>query len=269
MRVLFSSTRGSGHLQPLLPYARLLIAREHEVLVAAPVEVSETLRGAGLAHAPFDHPGDDVLKPIWARLRGVTNDELMAIAAREIFAGINARVALPNLRDTIRDWRPDLVVRESVEFAALVAAEAAGVAHARVAVHSVSFEESFPAHVDGPIDGLRAQAGLAPDAGASLRAEPVFSSFPASLDVETDVSPMRPPVRVRAVDAPPRSEMPACAPAGDPSPLVYVTFGTIVGSTLLLQRHQAGDRARDPGTRQSTGHHGPAESLVDSTHLVA
>src|SRR6478736_2162532 len=69
MRVLFSSTRGAGHLQPLLPYARALVARRHEVAVAAPEEVGKTLRDAGLPHLPFDHPGDDLLAPIWARLR--------------------------------------------------------------------------------------------------------------------------------------------------------------------------------------------------------
>ena len=59
MRVLFSSTRGAGHLQPLLPYARALVARRHEVAVAAPEEVSKTVCEArGLpATLPLDHPG--------------------------------------------------------------------------------------------------------------------------------------------------------------------------------------------------------------------
>ena len=66
MRVLFSSTRGAGHLQPLLPYARALVARGHEVAVAAPEGVSKTVRDAGLPLLPFDHPGDEALAPIWA-----------------------------------------------------------------------------------------------------------------------------------------------------------------------------------------------------------
>ena len=77
-----------------------------------------------------------------------------------------------------------------------VAAEHANVRHARVAVHSVSFEEVLPRHVDAPLDALRTQLGLAPDQGASLRNEPVFSSFPASLDAVVS-SPMRPPFRAR------------------------------------------------------------------------
>jgi UDP:flavonoid glycosyltransferase YjiC (YdhE family) len=230
MRILFSSTRGAGHLQPLLPYARALVARKHEVVVAAPAEVSESLRGAGLPHAPFDHPGDDKLAPIWARLRGVSEDEAMAIALREIFAGVNATAALPKLQATIREWRPDLVVRDSVEFAALIAAEVAGVRHARVAVHSVSFEEGIPSHVEAPIDALRALAGLRPDQGASLRAEAVFSSFPASVDGVPGDSRMRPPFRARVVEDAPSAAPAVWAPAADPRPLVYITFGSIAGS---------------------------------------
>ena len=160
---------------------------------------------------------------------------MMTIAASELFAGVNATAALPKLQATIREWRPDLVVRDSVEFGALVAAEAGGVRHARVAVHSVSFEEVLPALVGAPIDALRAAAGLPPDDGASLRAEAVFSSFPASLDRVPDGSRMQAPLRARVVEAAPSSAPAAWAPVEDPRPLVYITFGTIVGSTPHLR----------------------------------
>jgi UDP:flavonoid glycosyltransferase YjiC (YdhE family) len=222
-------------MQPLLPYARALVAREHEVAVAAPAEVSEALRGVGLPHAPFDHPGDEVLGPIWARLSGGWSEQAMAIAVREIFAGANATAALPTLKETIRSFRPDLIVRDSVEYAALIAAEVAGVRHARVAVHSVSFEEALPSLVEAPIDALRTVAGLAADQGASLCAEPVFSSFPASLDVVPSGSRQRSPFRARVVDEAPSSAPASWAPAGDPRPLVYITFGTILGTMASVR----------------------------------
>lgn len=227
MRILFSSTRGSGHVQPLLPYARALVARNHEVVIAAPAEVGESLRDAGLAHAPFDHPGDEALAPIWARLRGVSEQEAITIAGSEIFAGVNARVALPKLQATVRDFRPQLIVRDSVEYAALIAADVAGVPHARVAVHSVSFEETLPALAEAPLDALRAQSGLTFDRGASLRNEAVFSSFPAALDVVPGNSLQRSPFRARTVDEVPSSAAPAWTSADDARPLVYITFGTI------------------------------------------
>ncbi|MFL5307868.1 MAG: glycosyltransferase [Polyangia bacterium] len=235
MRVLLSSTRGAGHLQPLLPYARALVARGHEVAVAAPADVSDTVRDAGLPHLPFDHPGDDLLAPIWARLRGASEADMLTIAASEIFAGVSAAAALPKVRATIREWRPDLVLRESFEYGALVAAEAVGVRHARVAVHSVSFEEMFPRLVGAPLDALRVAAELPPDDLASLRAEAVFSSFPASLDRVPDGSRMQAPVRARGVDAAPSSAPAGWAPAEDPRPLVYITFGSILGTISHLR----------------------------------
>src|ERR1700690_1914065 len=234
MRVLLSSTRGAGHLQPLLPYAQALRARGHEDLVAAPAEVRATLSEAGLPHAPFDHPGDETLAPIWARFRQVPSDEANAIALREIFAGLNARAALPKLLETIAAWRPDLVVRESAEFGAAVAADRAGLPHARVAVHMVSFEDAFPALVAEPIDKLRRDVGLPHVEAGFLRSEPVFTAFPASLDDPRDKRPqLRTPIpfRVRLVEEAPRPAPASWAPPGDSRPLVYVTFGTIVGGS--------------------------------------
>jgi UDP:flavonoid glycosyltransferase YjiC (YdhE family) len=232
MRVLFSSTRGAGHLQPLLPFAHALRAHGHEVQVAGPAEIGETLREAGLTHAPFDHPGDEALAPIWARFRQVPAGEVNAVAVREIFAGLNAKAALPKLRETIDTWRPDLVVRDSMEFGAVVAAERAGVPHARVAVHMVSFEEGIAALAAEPLDKLRRDAGLPPDQAAFLRSEPVFTAFPASLDDAPDERGQLPvPFRVRIIEKEPSAAPASWAPPGDSRPLVYVTFGTIAGSS--------------------------------------
>ena len=237
MRVLFSSTRGAGHLQPLLPYARALVARGHEVAVAAPEEVSAAVSDAGFAHFAFDRPADAVVGPIWARLNAAMDDEAkaMAIAAGEIFSGVNATTALPKLELAIGAFRPDLIVRDSVEYASLVAGAVAGVPHARVAVHSVSFEEVLPPFVNAPLDALRERAGLPADDGASLRNEPVFSSFPASLDRVPPSSRMRPPFRARVVEESPNAVAAAWAAADDPRPLVYITFGSIIGGLARLR----------------------------------
>ncbi|MEI9936223.1 MAG: glycosyltransferase [Pseudomonadota bacterium] len=276
MRGLFSSTRGAGHLQPLLPYARALVARNHEVVVAAPSEASEALRSAELPHAPFDHPGEAVLTPIWARLKDARSEEAMAIAACEIFAGANPSFALPKLQATIRSFRPELVVRESFEFAALVAAEAASVRHARVAVHATSFEVPLSALIDGPIDALRSLAGLAPDEGASLRAEPVFSSFPASLDIAPVGSRMRAPFRARVVDDAPSSAPASWARADDPRPLVYITFGSLAGSISHIRTiyRTSLDAVADLPVRAllTTGHGvepGALDAIPENVHVEA
>jgi UDP:flavonoid glycosyltransferase YjiC (YdhE family) len=172
------------------------------------------------------------LAPIWARLREVSQPEGNALAMREIFAGANARAALPKLQATIAEFRPDLIVRESAEFGALVAAESAGVPHARVAVHMVSFEDSLPSATSTSLDALRQQAGLPADAAWSLRAEPVFSWFPASLDGSVDDgSQTQIPFRAQLSEGARSRETPRWASAHDRTPLVYITFGTLVGSS--------------------------------------
>lgn len=237
MRILFSSTRGTGHIQPLLPYARGLLARGHDVLFTSPADTGNAVRAAGLEHAPFGHPGDEVLGPIWARLATATDQEAAAIATREIFAGANAQAALPRLVETMRDWRPTLVVRDSVEFGSLVAAESLSVPHARVAVHLVSFEDTIPGLAAEPVDELRASLGLAPDDSASWRLEPCFSAFPAALDAPPlDSERTPPPFRARMPEEPLREADLAWTPGADPRPLVYVTFGTIVGG-MARARH--------------------------------
>ena len=46
------------------------------------------------------------------------------IVVEEIFAGEFARAALPGMLALIRRWRPDVVVRETLEFASLLACDA-------------------------------------------------------------------------------------------------------------------------------------------------
>ena len=192
MRILFTSTRGAGHLQPLLPYLHTLKQRGHDVCVAAPDSLNEKLQKEQLSQAPFDHPGDELLKPIWARYSELSGDAASALAIRDIFAGIVAQTALPKLQSTIHSWHPDLIVRESVEFAALIAAEYAGIPHTRVAVHNGFMEERLMSMAYEPIDTLRQEVGLDPENGASLRAEPVFTSFPSSLDGAVNIAGQAP-----------------------------------------------------------------------------
>lgn len=230
MRVLFTSTRGAGHLQPLLPYLHTLKQRGHDVCVAAPESVSEKLQKNNLPHAPFDHPGDELLKPIWARFKELSPDEVITVTIREIFAGINVRYALPKLQETIQRWSPDLIVRESAEMAAIIAAERAGIPHARIAVSNGYMEEDLASRAYDSIDSLRQEIGLDQDNGESLRTEPVFTSFPSSLDGDVKSSGQSPfrvggptnapiPERLDAEWIPKRGEQ-----------LVYITFGTIAAS---------------------------------------
>jgi len=110
----------------------------------------------------------------------------------------------------------------------VIAAAEAGISHARV---SVSNGHTFK-HSIAPVDALRAEAGLRPDGGASLRDAPAFSAFPKSLEEPGDDGGSRPQFRVRL----PREtagngeETPTWIPKGE-APFIYMTFGTVAGSS--------------------------------------
>jgi UDP:flavonoid glycosyltransferase YjiC (YdhE family) len=229
MRVLFSSTRGIGHLEPLLPYAKALRARDHEVIVASPVDLCEAVQKANLEHVPLTHPGDEGLAPLWAQVRTLPPDEIIAFVAREIFAGATARAALPDLLATVRSWKPDLVVRDSVEFASAVAAESSRVPHVRVGVHQRVMEEQLAMVCSTSVDLLRGMAGLVADDGAALRAEPIFTAFPVTFEGVGEHGPK--PFRI----GPSKTVLPAQSDwRADPNspPLVYVTFGTVATNSV-------------------------------------
>ena len=110
MRILFATTRGAGHLGPLIPFAKACRRAGHEVLVAAPGSVAPHVERAGLPLAPLDDPDEQTMQPIWQRVRAARPGEADQIVLEEIFAGEFARSALPGMLATMRVWRPDVVL---------------------------------------------------------------------------------------------------------------------------------------------------------------
>lgn len=232
MRVLFSSMRMTGHIRPLLPYAHALQNQGHDVLFATPQSAQDMLSDVGLAHAPFDHPGDERLGEIWAAAADLPREELVKLFVGKVFADLNPRAALPKLRETINTWKPDLIVRESMEFAAAIAGQEAGIAVASVCTSNARSEADVINMAASPLDVLRAEAGLEPDGGAALRATPTFSSFPASIYGDVASLGIAPPFHVRSA----RHILEAMDPTPawavqDDRPLVFITYGTLLAGS--------------------------------------
>jgi UDP:flavonoid glycosyltransferase YjiC (YdhE family) len=230
MRVLVSSTKFSGHLNPLLPYATAIKRRGHDLLVAAPDAAAEPIRQRGLDHRGFPELSEEKAKAAWARLDQAKGERGSRDAGAEVFVQMS-EAALPGLRTIIEEWRPDLILRESLELGALVAAEASGVPSCRVGVHCGAGEMDWYRHIVEPMGRFRTCAGLPAEAGASIRGEPVFSVFPAFMDDGVDWLGTRPPFRTKPFQARPRTSDStgwAWTP-GEGETFVYVTFGTVSG----------------------------------------
>src|SRR5918998_1740154 len=163
MRVLFSTTAGAGHFGPMIPVAHACAAAGHAVAAAAPASFASHVANAGLTHLPFpDVPADQM---------------------GEVFGRLDAQAALPTLTELVREWRPDVVVRDPCEFGSMVAAAGSGIPQVQVAIGMGRFLPTVADWLDDPIRELERMAGLADVRGVErVLSTPTFSSVPAALD---------------------------------------------------------------------------------------
>jgi UDP:flavonoid glycosyltransferase YjiC (YdhE family) len=226
MRVLFTSIRDTGHFLPLVPFIQACRERGHAVAVASPPELAERVAGTGAEFLPFGHPGDEGMLPYWAKLREVAPQDINRVVVGEIFAGVCAKHALPQLLATIEQWKPSIVVRESQEYASVIASEKLGVARARVSIMMRSVERELVANAASSVDAHAQGVGLPSDAsGERMLREPSLSLFPPSFDFSENEQ-----ASVKRFRAPRRPAQPLPAWWSDQEkPLVYVTLGTVTG----------------------------------------
>ena len=151
VRVLLSSTGGSGPFNPLVPVLEALERRNDEVLIVVPPGLEETVRASGYAFRIGAEPPIHELAPLWARCTTLPHAQASVIVEREIFGRLSTEALLPTVDRACREWLPELVLHETCEYASVVAAQRYGVAHAQVA-----------------ISGAEAEAGAQGIAGAAI-----------------------------------------------------------------------------------------------------
>ena len=222
MRVLFASTRGAGHFNPLVPFIDGAVRGANEVMVAGPPSLAETVERAGYRFWPGEAPPEEELGPTWARVPTASPEEAETIVVAEIFAGLNVRAMLPHLNEACAEWRPDLVLRDPSEFASAFAAEAHGIPHGRIAIGLAAAERDALSIARPVLDDR------SPGVTERMWGSAYLSLFPASLE---DPEAPHPP-RVHRFRAPGDDAAPQPLPdwwPGDDRPLVYVSFGSVTG----------------------------------------
>ena len=174
---------------------------------------------------------------MWQRIRAAMPDEANELVLGELFGRVRARAALPGVELAIDAWRPDVVVRESCEFASAIAAEARGIPVARVGAFQLTVEALTVRAAAPAVDELRRWAGLEPDpAGERLASSPYLTLTPASFELEASASgedsgrdsgQPEPTRTLRFHDAAP--PLRAVRPASE-APLVYMSFGSVAAT---------------------------------------
>lgn len=231
MKVLFTSLREKSHFSALIPFIEACQRGGHTVAVAAPPDLAERVAAAGATFFPVGHPGDERLRPIWARMRGVPEAELNRIAIGEIFAGACGEAALPSVVGVIESWAPSIVLHESCEWSGFVAAEKLGVPHARVAICAPGFEATIRS-VAGPyIEAHRERLGVPLDpSGERMRSEPSLTLFPRTFDAFSEGSAPLHRFRTTQQAAPPLPQWWGTREG----PFVYATLGTVSGKFEMV-----------------------------------
>jgi UDP:flavonoid glycosyltransferase YjiC (YdhE family) len=147
---------------------------------------------------------------------------------------------VPDLVRIAGDWKPDLVVRESMEYGGCIAAEHLDVPHASVAGNAYSAVDSpdlhyFPGNrkiVAGSLARHLETIGLPPDPNADLPFRKLHLAFAPPQWEGSSMS--RPPntVFVRHVSAIlPGAELPEWVRALPDQPTVYASLGTVFNNT--------------------------------------
>ena len=219
MRLLAAcSLGGAGHLNPLLPFLAAAQRQGDETLVVGAPAIREMVELAGYPFRAGGEPPEAVVAPIRERLPVLPPRDASILGNRDLFGRLATTAMLPGMERTCAEWSPDLVLRDPCEYASAIVTRRLGIPTAQVAI---SLAEAEAASITAAAPALEEhQSGLVEE----LRASPYLTRFPASLDP----SPF--PTTVRFKD--PGTALGRPLPdwwGGSEAPLVYVTFGTVLG----------------------------------------
>jgi UDP:flavonoid glycosyltransferase YjiC (YdhE family) len=229
MRILFTVSSGLGHLHPLVPFALVLRDAGHEVVFATGPDFASFVEAIGFTCFPVGphavgNAGFDELFP---EMRGTVGKERAALHWRHVFAGYYAKPVAEGLLELAGTWRPDIVVRDDVNFGAYIAAERLGIVHA--AVQTVVFRPQLFQLIHETLDDRRREVGLPPDAEGTMAFRHLFvSPFPRGyMNPDVALPSTTRVVRPTAFDRSGEEPLPDWVNRLSDRPLIYLTLGTV------------------------------------------
>jgi MGT family glycosyltransferase len=233
-RFLFCSGSGSGHFHPLVPLAQALQAAGHAVAFAASPSLQTAVEQLGLRFFPVitnrkTDPEYQQLKPILDQLPLSLESEMFIYS--KVFCGVATRLTLPGLLEIAQSWKPDMFIRDSTEYASVLAAELLGLPQIEInPLASLKSLFTFEQGAPKSLEPLRQSWGLAPDPQLKsvhskllLTFAPPGFSLPGSGAVyPADIQFIRP----HFFDQSGNETLPAWVADLPAQPIIYVTLGT-------------------------------------------
>jgi UDP:flavonoid glycosyltransferase YjiC (YdhE family) len=241
MRALLTVQPSVGHLHPLVPVARALSGAGHDVAICSAASFRQEVEAFGLTHIdagldwlmsdqstwnafpPMPPPG-----PGFARFAVTT------------LADITTRRMVPDLLAVAREWRPDLIVREGMEYGGCLVAERLDLPHASVAGNAYAAVDSpeiryFPGNrrmVAEPLARHREELGLPPDPDTLMPFRHLHLSFtPPAWDGPSAPRPPNTRFLRHTSTLPPGARLSAWAERLPERPTVLASLGTVFNKT--------------------------------------
>ena len=227
MRALFTCHPEFGNFLPLTPIASAMVDAGHDVAFATPGFLRPAVEGAGFRWIRAGVENDDPeMAAVQARRLQLRGREQVRFNAEHIFGGVRPRRLVPDLLALADVWRPDVFVRDSREFGALITAELLDVPHAKVEVHAAGEQPYKTPVLSDALQRLRLTLGLPERSIPELMDQYlVLMPFPAVLT--TAGNPIPPTAHyVRALPTDTNTVLPAWIDEIGSRPLVYVSMGT-------------------------------------------
>ncbi|MGH7733851.1 MAG: hypothetical protein ACREOE_09180, partial [Gemmatimonadales bacterium] len=130
MRVLLTCSPAYGHFHPMGPLARALAAAGHEVAFATAADFCERVERCGFRAVPagLEMPErGEMMRRVIADMMKAPPADRPKLGFPRVFGEYGAPAMLPDLRDVLASYRPQLLIHDTSELAGPIAAPAAGI----------------------------------------------------------------------------------------------------------------------------------------------
>ena len=248
MRVLVTTPAGLGHIHPMVPLARALAHRGHEVRWALPEQVAGPVAERAIEVIPIAAREPITPQEVIRRFPEVGNLPLRErpdAMFGKLFGAMATPPMLEGLEPIALDWRPQLVIADAAEFAGHIVA-------ARLGIPSVTkgFGALLPevrvARAAEEVAALWSSRGLEPRPYGGAYDHLYIDIYPPEMQVEGgEHVPHRQLMRPVTDDGAADGSTPSLPRARRDRPLVYVTMGTVFNDPEPLRRAVEGVRALD------------------------
>lgn len=233
MRVLFGTLPLYGHFHPLVPVAKVLEEAGHEIAFVCTKSFCTTVEANGFRCFPAGYDGISSLQHMLLPLmeHGLERKQYDWIT-ENVFAGFVARRNTPDVIAVCNDYAPDILVHDSLDFGAYIAAECLDIPHVVAGVPFSLIDPTFLSVASAPLAKLRHKYGLPPDPHLETYYRYLYLAFvPPSFSVLQSLPPTVHFLRSTSFNRSGSETLPDWIADLPDRPVIHASLGTVFNTT--------------------------------------